>query len=304
MHATQDNARPFRAWAADPTSFSTHRVSEIRHNFHEHPLMALPSLARLARSLAQTQQCRFIHPGMAESSAFHHEPNSPDGRSVDEVFRRIEERGSWVALYNVQTDPEYDGFLQEVIASVRDLVDSEQPGIFKVAGFIFISAPPSITPFHIDRENNFWLQIHGRKTMHVWNHDDREIVSEKQAEDFIVYGAQPVMQEHLRSRCHKFETKPGDGVYFPVTSPHMTRTDTESADPRDAVSISIGVVFYTEHTRRTARIQAFNQVLRRLGVVPSRIGKSAIMDSLKATAGRVIVDVKARFRGYKPPPSF
>ena len=35
------------------------------------------------------------------------------------------------------------------------------------AGFIFLSAPGSITPVHIDPEHNFLLQIQGTKTINV-----------------------------------------------------------------------------------------------------------------------------------------
>ena len=89
----------------------------------------------------------------------------------------MEEPGSWIALYNVEAVPRYAALLQEIIDGLRERVEREEPGIFAVTGFIFISAPPSVTPFHIDRENNFWLQLHGRKTLSVWDPNDREAVS-------------------------------------------------------------------------------------------------------------------------------
>jgi hypothetical protein len=48
------------------------------------------------------------------------------------------------------------------------------------------ATPPSVTPFHIDRENNFWLQIRSRKLMHVWDPTDSEVVSPPDREAFIV----------------------------------------------------------------------------------------------------------------------
>jgi len=191
---------------------------------------------------------------------------TPDelGRPLDEVFRRIEEPGSWVALYNVETHPAYKTFLAEVTESFRPLVEHEQTGICNVGGFIFISAPPSVTPFHIDRENNFWLQIRGRKTLNVWDHTDRHVVAAADVDQFIVYGGleNVRLEDGFVERSHQFDVGPGDGVYFPCTSPHMTRTDPSWTRRGDGVSVSIGVVFYTDQTRVAAITRAFSTTLR------------------------------------------
>lgn len=264
--------------------------------------MQLPELAKLAKDLASTRQCRFIKPGSGQASEFHHDPQDPRGRSIDEVFRRIEEPGSWVALYNVETHPVYKAFLAEVTATVRKLVDPQQPGMFSVGGFIFISAPPCVTPFHMDRENNFWLQVRGRKTMNVWNHTDRHVVPAHTVDTFIVHaGLEDVrLKEGFRERSHEFDVGPGDGVYFPSTSPHMTRSDPQWVRPGDGVSISIGVVFYTEVTRRAANIHVLNLLLRRLGLSPREPGQSAWLDRVKYPLGRTLVWFKKSFRGYAP----
>jgi len=285
-----------------PGAFSTQKVQAIRHNFDQHPLMQLPALARLAKALTPTKQCRYIKPGTKADSSFDHGDSDPQGRAVDEVFARIEEPGSWIALYNVETDPEYRGFLDEVIAGVRPLVEPQEPGIFSVGGFIFISAPPSVTPFHIDRENNFWLQVRGRKLMSVWDPTDRVVVSAKARNDFIVYaGLDDVkLREGFRERSHEFDVGPGDGVYFPSTSPHMTRCDPGWTAPGDGVSISIGVVFYTSVTRRTAYVHALNLQLRQLGWTPREPGESLWADRLKYPLGRAVVGLKKHLSGYKP----
>ena len=279
----------YRVWVDNEAAFSTRRVSAIRHNFHEHPLMQLPQLAELAKALFPTKQCRFIKPGMTQASEFTHADTAHDGRDIDEVFRRIEEPGSWIALYDVQTHPPYRQFIDEVIATVRPLVEREEPGIFNAAGFIFVSAPPSVTPFHIDRENNFWLQIKGRKTMNVWDHTDRTTVAATAVEEFILRGSlqQVQLKEELRQRSHEFNTSPGDGVYFPSTSPHMTQSGTEWTKPGDGVSVSIGVVFYTSVSRRHAYAHALNYVLRKLGVSPTEPGRSEWLDRLKYPFARI-----------------
>lgn len=303
---SQPTGQPFAGInAVDPARYSTHGMHAIRHDYAAHPLMQLDRLAQLAHDLMPSKQCRFIRPGTTQTSEFFHTPKTPDGLGIDEVFARIDEPGSWVALYNVQTDPNYAGFLDEVMASAQPLIADEQPGVFRVAGFIFISAPPSVTPFHIDRENNFWLQIRGRKTMTVFDHTDRDVVPARDVENFIVEGTlrNVRLDPALRDRGKDFDVGPGDGVYFPATSPHMTRTTTDWVRPGDGVSISIGVVFYSATTRRQAQIHQCNRLLRKLGLRPGFPGPAKTLgDAIKAPLGRAIAASRARLRGYVAPP--
>ena len=266
--------------------------------------MQLPRIAQLAHRLMPTRQCRFIRPGTTSSSEFWHDPQSPDGRQVDEVVERIEKSGSWIALYNVETDPDYRGFLDEVVDAMRPLVEPDHPGIFGISGFLFVSAPPSVTPFHIDRENNIWLQIRGRKSIHTWDHRDRRAVSAAAVENFIVSRdlSRVRLDDAVLARGHAVEVGPGDGLYWPATTPHMTTTRADWVTPGDGVSISIGVCFYSATTRRDARVHQLNRVLRRLRLAPTSPGESAWRDAVKAPLGRTLAALSARFRGYDAPP--
>jgi hypothetical protein len=293
-----------RLWADDPASFSSQRISRIGHGFALHPLMQLPNLQRLAKSLYTTKQCRFIKPGTTQKSNFYHHANPHDGRDIDEVFSRITEPGSWIALYNIETDPEYAGFLRSVVDAARPLIEAEQSGIHSIQGFLFISTPPSITPFHIDRENNLWLQIHGRKIMSVWDHRDRDTVPARHVENFIQTGAldNVKLTEANRARAHDFDVTAATGIYFPSTSPHMTSTIPCGEDPAGNVSISVGVVFYTDQTRLTANAHILNRYLRKLGLKPSFAGESRVKDRIKYPFARALVWLLMRFRGLNPKP--
>lgn len=285
---------------SDPASFSTARVQAIRHDFHRHPLLQMPELAKLAKVLTATRQCRFIPAGATQATPFEHGDSDPGGRMIDEVFARMEEPGSWVALYNVESHPPYRALLEEITSSVRPLVERQEARMFDVGGFIFISAPPSVTPFHIDRENNFWLQIRGRKVMNVWDPTDSHVVSDIDRETFIVNASldNVRLKDGYRERSHEFDVGPGDGVYFPSTSPHMTRCDAGWARPGDGISISIGVVFYTEATKRVARLHVLNRFLRRLGLRPAAPGVRPWADALKTPLANLLVGAKKVFRGY------
>ena len=55
----EQGASPYRVWPAEPASFSTRRMSPLRHNIDEHPLFQLSALQALAHELMPTGQCRF-----------------------------------------------------------------------------------------------------------------------------------------------------------------------------------------------------------------------------------------------------
>ncbi|MFT4099708.1 MAG: hypothetical protein QM674_01470 [Burkholderiaceae bacterium] len=96
--------------------------------------------------------------------------------------------------------------------------------VLDARGFIFLSASPSVTPFHIEGENNFWMKIRGRKTMHIWDRNDSRVVTDQDLERFILYRSLEGLRldESKRALGLAFDCGPGDGLYFPSTTPHMT----------------------------------------------------------------------------------
>lgn len=271
--------------------FDPLRVTRISHDYADHPLLQADALRALANRLydAGTDKVKFIDPGAHHGSAFHLATESHDGRTVDQVFDSLSHPGTWIAIYEAETDPIYRDLIHEIIDSARSLVEAKDPEIFDSDAYIFISAPPSVSPFHIDRENNFFLQICGTKRMSVWRPDDRETVSEHGVEGWIVRGSldSVVFDEgHLaRAEVHDL-LRPGEGVYMPSTSPHMTETEPVD-DPDDpGYSISIGVVYYTRNTRRRANVYASNVFLKKLGLPahPPRARWNAI-EALKYALG-------------------
>ena len=289
----------------NPDSFSLDKVSQLHHNYHLHPLMQLDQLEELAKRLVGKHQCRFIEDEVKLGTPFMLSNDPPPGCTIETIFANIEKQGSWLAIYDVQTDLLYKRFLWEVIGSAEKLVKGKEK-IWDVRGFIFMSAPPAITPFHIDRENNFWLQTRGRKKLNLWDRADRDVVPGYVAEEFILYRSleRVRLQPAMESYAKKYDCGPGDGVYFPSTTPHATESETHWTRPGDGVAISIGIVFYTDVTKRTAYVHAANHVLRRLGLTPMNPGQSIWVDRLKYSIGRIAITVMKHFRGFKPPPGF
>lgn len=291
--------------ALNAEQFSLNKIGAVEHNYHLHPLLQLDSLEALAKRLVATNQCRFIQHELKVDSVFDHKESSADGRSIEEVFRRIEEPGSWIALYGVDSDPTYKKFVWEVLKSADHLVDNWDK-IFDVKGYIFISAPPSVVPFHIDRENNFWLQIHGKKKLNLWDRNLKPVI-DPVVERFIMDGnlEQVVLKEELMATTLEYNCGPGEGVYFPSTTPHMTQTENSWVRPGDGVVVSVGFTFFTPVTRKEAYIHNFNGFLRhQFGLNPAPPRQSKFKDAIKYPLGRLTVGMRRIFRNYTPPSGY
>src|SRR5262245_56216725 len=99
----------YRVWPADDATFHPRRVIRLKHSLTTHPLMQLPALRRLAEKFEAEGkgQVKFVRPGTTSADPLHLLTQSDRGWPVAAVFDHLEEPGSWVSLYNVQTDPDY-----------------------------------------------------------------------------------------------------------------------------------------------------------------------------------------------------
>lgn len=287
--------------------YDPRKVSRLSHTFHQHPSLGLDRLRALAlRFQAEgRKQVKFVDRGARTQDPLKLYSEDPEGLSLDEVFDRIEEPGSWVSLYNVATDPEYRELVDEVMACMAPHLASRDPGAFESDGFIFISSAPSATPFHIDRENNFFLQIHGRKRMSVWDPSDRQVVPEDEIEKKIGMGTASTVRFEDRfweRAAFNAELGPGEGVYMPSTAGHTTNTEALPSGEDDTYSVSIGVVYYTRATRRAAYVYALNHRLRKMGVEPHPPYESPLRDALKFPGARGFVWARQILKGFELPP--
>ena len=296
-----------RIWFPDDSPYHPRRVSRLKHSFSEHPLMQLAALKALALKFEAQGNglVKFQRTGARSADALEVLSQSDRGMSIEEIFDRIEEPRSWISLYNVGTDPEYREMIDQIMESVAHLTDAFDPGAFETDGFVFVSAPPSATPFHIDRENNFFLQLHGRKRMSVWHPDDRTVVPEAEIESKIGRGAKstvPFRDEYFKRAAFDAELRAGEGVYMPSTAGHTTNTEALPEGRDDTYSVSIGIVFYTRATRRAAYVYAVNDQLRRLGLNPRAPFDSPVRDAVKYPLGRSMIFAKKVLRGFEVPP--
>ena len=261
---------------ADWGTFDPWRVRPVTHRLAEHRLLQIAPLVELGRRLEAVGRVRTHSSDAYAGTAFNHAPMLyPNGKSTAETLSDVAHANAWTSLLNVQTDDLYRTLVDEVLDDVKPQVDRADPGMLYRAGWIFVTSPRTITPFHMDKEHNFILQIQGKKRLYVWEPDDIETLTEEARDLFHLNHSRDlvVWREELRARAHVFDLEPGMGAYMPSTSPHLVENG-------DGPSITASFTYYTDATRRNARLHALHQRMRGWGMKPAPVGARPLLDSL------------------------
>jgi hypothetical protein len=247
----------------------------LSHRLGDDPRFALPALAELLRRLpADHVVCR---PGrVPEGSDFDSSFGTATPIALDEALATLEQNQVYVYARNPESDPVYRPVIEGLIAEIAASLDPLDAPITWYSTYLFVSAQGSVTPYHMDREMNYLLQIRGTKTVQLWDPDDPDVMSDAEKDRLLSYeGARPPFRPELRSRAATYVLQPGTGVHHPFIAPHLVRTASE-------LSISLAVTFRTRRSDIRTRAHQFNHHLRRLGIDPRPAGRSDWMDMGKA----------------------
>ncbi|HXK19346.1 MAG TPA: cupin-like domain-containing protein [Polyangiaceae bacterium] len=282
----------------DTAAFDPMRIQAVRHELMGHPLLELPELVQLAARLEPRGLVR-RHSGAAKPSTdFHSAPETlPTQLPALETIKNIEQADAWMALHNIQEDPKYRTLVDEVLDFVRPMIEPKDPGMCHRAGWIFVTSPGAVTPFHMDHEHNFILHVHGKKTLHVFDPLDRNIVSERALELFHTQHSRELIKydESFERGAQVFELEPGMGGYMPTTAPHWVKNG-------DGVSVTISCTYYTQETLRRKLLHKGNYFLRRVGLQPKPVGESELRDTAKSAAFKAHLAAKGVLRSLRGTP--
>jgi len=258
----------------------------IGHHLCDHPLFDLRRLLDLARSLPE----RHIEYNAGTLPVNQDQSLTPrNGLSAEETIRRIQDCQSWLVLKWVEHDPEYRALLEACLDEVRPHSERLAPGMRQPQAFIFVTSPRSVTPYHIDPEHNFLLQIRGSKLVRQFDGLDSTILSHEELERF--YGARVrnmTLKDENRDRCWTFDLQPGQGLHFPVTFPHWVQNG-------DEVSVSFSITFRTPDLDRRRMVYQFNHGLRQWGPIPTPYGQNSALDQMKYQLVRAWSKVRSQF---------
>ena len=266
------------------------RSFEVSHYLASHPLFQLPALMELAdRTLKiRPHDLHYDAGDVRVDQRWDEIAKSPF--SAQEALQRVEICGAWFVFKSAQRDPEYRVFLDRGLAELKAHmgpgIDSQ---IMVEDIIIFVTSPKRVTTYHIDRECNFLLQIRGAKTLHVFDREDREVLSEEEIERFWAADFNAaVYKQHLQHRAKSYRLVPGMGVHIPVNCPHWVENE-------DNVSVSLSVNFQFKDKLR-ANVYRANFLLRKLGLCPTPPGKSPILDTVKSYAVVPVVWAKKTYK--------
>lgn len=251
---------------------------QLHHRLGRHPLLEIDALARLAEALpaASIEYNKADLPiGLTDK------PGTP-GLTIGETIRRIENSGSWAALKNIEQAPEYAALLADLLSEIQPQIEARTGRMLKTQGFIFITSPNGVTPYHFDPEHNILLQIRGSKVMTQFPAGDPRYAPDEVHETYHTGGARElVWRDDLRGGGTDFPLAPGDALFVPVMAPHFVVTGPES-------SVSLSITWRSEWSFAEADARAFNSILRRIGIKPAGTGRWPHGNRAKAIGWRLI----------------
>ncbi len=255
------------------------RSAPVAHHLQDHPLFALDALADLAARLPESH----VEHSRGDL-AVDQDPDAIERVALTpaEIVRTIADNGCWMVLKKVDVDPAYAALIDACLADIAGIVAPATGAYLRREAFVFLSAPNSVTPFHMDPEHNILLQIAGQKTMHVYPADDPAIVSQIQHEAFHRGGHHRNMRHDptFDAAARTFAMDPGDAVYVPVKAPHWVKN---GAVP----SISFSITWRSTLSDGEARLHRVNAGLRKVGLEPAAPGSAPLVDGAKVAAHRV-----------------
>jgi len=263
------------------------RPFQVSHALMEHSLFYMDELMSLANRLP-VSSIEYNAGNVPVSLDPAYTPQT--GLTVSETIRCIRDFNSWLVIKNVEQDPAYGNLLESCLAEAREFAGIDYSAMHDKHGFIFISSPGAVTPFHMDPEHNFLFQIRGWKTITVFDQDDRNVLSDKDLERFFMGGHRNLeLKKVHESKGHVYQLRAGDGLHIPVTSPHWVKNG-------DDVSISFSITFQSAEIEHRSHIYKVNAILRKAGCAPTAPGVSVLRDALKLWIFNILRGVKRMLR--------
>ncbi|OZA93823.1 MAG: transcriptional regulator [Erythrobacter sp. 34-65-8] len=250
----------------------------LRHRLGENALMNLDALAALAGRLPDSS----IEYNRGDLPVGIDGKPAPTGLSIEETIRHIATSNSWAVLKNVEQVPEYRTLLLNLLEELRPAIEARTGAMLRPQGFVFISSPNAVTPYHFDPEHNILLQLVGSKVMTQFPAGEPRFAPDAVHESYHSGGPRELRwQDDLMEGASEFPLGPGEAVYVPVMAPHFVRVGPDS-------SISLSITWRSDWSFAEADARGFNRVLRKAGLTPAAPGRWPATNKPKAYALRAL----------------
>lgn len=251
---------------------------KLAHQLEDHPLMQLPALARMAEALPEAS-VEFNRSDLP--LGLNGEKAPANGIGIGETIVNIATTGSWAALKNIEQIPAYNDLLMALLAELRPTIEARTGAMLKPQGFIFVTSPGGVTPYHFDPEHNILLQLMGSKVMTMFPAGDARYAPDETHEGYHTGGGRELFwRDDLVTGGREWALHPGEALYVPVMSPHFVNNG-----PQPSVSLSI--TWRSEWSFAEADARAFNGLLRKVGITPRAPGRWPATNRAKALGWRL-----------------
>jgi len=268
-------AEPVRAQFAENYPEQPHKLA---HALGAHPLLEIEALARLGEALpahSVEYNCGDVPIGVDGKPA-------GNGLTIGETIRAIDHAASWAVLKNIEQHPPYAALLAGLLGELEQAITARTGRMMKTQGFIFVSSPDAVTPYHFDPEHNILLQLRGTKVMTMFPAGDTRFAPDHVHEAYHTGGARELRwDDRFAPHGTPVALAPGEAVYVPVMTPHWVQNGPE-------VSISLSITWRSEWSYAEADARACNKFLRRLGLDPTPPGRWPHGNRSKALAWRML----------------
>jgi Cupin-like domain len=251
---------------------------KLPHNLGANPLLELDALARLAEALPPAS----VEYNKADLPIGVDGKPDQTGVPIGETIRRIEASGSWAVLKNIEQAPAYAALLEALLSELRPEIEARTGRMLKTQGFIFISSPGAITPYHFDPEHNILMQVRGSKVLTQFPAGDAAFAPDAVHETYHTGGARELKwSDAMEPGGTPFALVPGEALFVPVMAPHFVRNG-------PAPSVSLSITWRSDWSFAEADARALNGLLRRIGFSPRAPGRWPRSNRAKALAWRLL----------------
>lgn len=250
----------------------------LTHSLTSHPLLEIEALAQLAERLplSSVEYNRGDLPIGVDGK-----PGS-NGLTIAETIRRVAEAESWAVLKNIEQVPAYAALLLGLLEEIGPEIEAATGAMLTPQGFIFVSSPGSVTPYHFDPEHNILLQIRGTKVMTQFPAGDTRFVPDVAHETYHSGGPRELKwDDSFLAHRAEFPLAPGEALFVPVMAPHFVKNG-------PAPSVSLSITWRSEWSYRESDARIFNAILRERGFRPAAPGRWPQQNYAKAYAFRVM----------------